>query len=258
MRRPTFSHPKIETVWDGPLYFDSPRSPGIPYVVLMFVTDLAGKVTFGNPQDIGAGETDWYLYREASRVSMDAVGGGAGTFRGSNITFSLFDQELVQHRMDDWKKPRHPIQVVFTKSGRLDREELIFQAPDMTSVVLTTSDGEREAKATLGDLPNVHLLPTGETMDPSYGLQALRSDHGVERLLVVGGAEVATDLLQRRLVDELFLVRSGRLLGGASRRTFFEGQGFPPHLTHDWTLTTVKIGVRDENTLLRQYLKKAL
>lgn len=252
-QHPTASHPKIETVWDGPLFFDSPRSTALPHVVLMFVTDLAGKVTFQNPQDIGAGETDWYLYREATRVSMDAVGGGAATFRGSNITFSLFDPELVQHRTGGWQKPRHPIQVVFTKSGRLNADELIFQAPDMTSVVLTTSDGERDARASLGHLPNVHLLPTGDTMDLNDGLRALRRDHGVERLLVVGGAEVATDLLQRRLVDELFLVRSSRLLGGASHRTFFEGQGFLPHPTHDWNLTTVKVGARDMNTLFLRY-----
>lgn len=247
-RRPAFSHPKIEMVWDGPLFFDGPPSV-LPHVVLMFVTDLAGKVTFDNPQDIGAGETDWYLYREATRVSMDAVGGGAGTFRGSNITFSLFDPALVQHRTNDWKKPRHPIQVVFTKSGRLNREELIFQAPDMTSVVLTTTDGETLAASTLAGLPNTHVVATGQTMDLAVGLGALRSDFGVERMLVVGGAEVATDLLSRRLVDELFLVHSGRLLGGSSRRTFFEGRGFLPHRAHDWKLMTVKIGVANDNTV---------
>lgn len=251
-RRPAFSHPKIETVWDGPLFFDGPRS-ALPYVVLMFVTDLAGKVTFDNPQDIGAGETDWYLYREASRVSMDAVGGGAATFRGSNITFSLFDPQLVEHRTKDWGKPRHPIQVVFTRSGQLNRDELIFQAPDMSSVVLTTVDGAKVATLTLNGLPNVCLLPTGDTMDLNLGLQALRSDFGIERMLVVGGAEVATDLLSRRLVDELFLVHSGRLLGGASRRTFFEGQGFLPHRTHDWKLMTVKIGVENDNTVFFRY-----
>lgn len=256
-RRPPAVHPKVETVWDGPLFFDSSPDPLRPYVFLMFVRDLAGKVTFEKPGDIGGGETDWWMYREAVRLEMDAVGGGAGTLRGSGITFSLYDPELTTFRTDVLKKPRHPVQVVITGSGRLDAErEYLLAVPEFTTVVLTSVSGATRLGPALRGRPRMHLLPIGaeeRTLDFARGFQALRKDFDVERMLVVGGTEVATALLEARLVDELFLTQSPRLLGGAERKTLFEGHGFTPEAAPTTRLTTVKVGARDEHTLFLRY-----
>ncbi len=256
-RQPPAVHPKVEAAWDGPLFFDVSPDPTRPYVLLMFVRDLAGKVTFDNPGDIGGGETDWWLYREAVRLEMDAVGGGAGTLRGSGITFSLYDPELVAFRTDVLKKPRHPVQVVITGSGRLDAaREYVLKVPEFATVVLTSTPGAARLEPLLHGRPGKYVLPIGSeerALDFAHGFRILRQKFEVERMLIVGGAEVATALLEARLVDEIFLTQSARLLGGAERKTIFEGNGFTPEGAPTARLMTAKIGVRDEQTLFLRY-----
>lgn len=257
-RRPaTKVNGKVRRVWGGPLSFAGSPDLQRPYVVLMFVRDLAGKVTFENPQDVGAGETDWWLYREGIRLEMDAVGGGATTLRGSGITFSLYDPELVRFRTSVLEKPRHPVQVIFSGSGRLDADgEYVLAVPEFTTVVVTSAPGAQRIGPALLGRENKHVMTAGpdeQHVNLVAGLRELRTQFGVERMLVVGGAHVATALLEARLVDELFLTDAPRLLGGQAHRTFYEGRPFTPETAPRARLTTVKIGVRDNATFFRRY-----
>lgn len=255
--RPVSGPRKVERVWHGPLSFATSPDPTRPYLVLMLVRDLAGKVTLENPADLGGGLTDWWLYREAARVWMDAVGGGAGSLRGASITWSLYDPELVHFRTRMLRKPRHPVQVLITGSGRVDPErEFILAVPEFETVVLTSAPGAELLAPALSGRQGKHVVTIGTkptALDLSAGLRALRHDFGVERLLVVGGAETASALLEQRLVDELFLTQSAHLLGGSNRKTFFEGTGFPALAATRGKLCTAKVGVRDAQTLFLRY-----
>src|ERR1700730_18928409 len=120
------------------------QPPGRPHGRVVFASTLNGKVTFAEPKDKQATFTDYYFYRELSKVFTDAVVAGAETLRGSpeqrRFTMSMYDPELIAFRTRVLQKPRHPLQVVITGSGNIATErEYIVNLPEFTVLVFTTA-----------------------------------------------------------------------------------------------------------------------
>jgi riboflavin biosynthesis pyrimidine reductase len=243
---PAAEHPRIEAVWDGPFALPLPATADLPYVLLVFVASLDGKTALDDPQEIGAGETDWWLYSQAVRYAADAVAGGRETMcSGSPRLFSLYDPDLVAARMAWLGKPRHPWQVIITGSGEVDPDrEFLLAVPEVPAVVITSTAGKERLAPALRDRPGKHVLAVGPSkrrLNFREALRILRTDFGVERLVLIGGTAVATAFLEAGLVDEVFLTRSPRLLGGRLS-TFFEGRGFPPATAPIARLMSLKVG----------------
>jgi len=218
---------RITDIYDGYFYAPLPSTHDRPYGTVVFASTLNGKVTFAEPKDIKATFTDYYFYRELSKVFADAVVAGAETVRGSpdeeRFTMSLYDPELIAFRTQVLHKPRHPLQVVITGSGNIATEkEYIFSLPEFKVVVFTTARGQATLSAHRFDKENVRIVSMGERIDFRTIPEILRNEFVVERMLVIGGASVATQFIDAGVIDEMFIT-SANTLGHGNARTFYEG-----------------------------------
>lgn len=231
---------RITRIYDGSFYLPEPSSSERPYGFLVFATTFNGKVTFPEPKEIGAGPTDFYLYDQLAKTFADAVVAGAETIRGKpgqeRITLSLYDPELVRLRMDVLQKPRHPLHVLITASGRIEtKEEFIFNVPEFKVVVFTTDQGKANLEREKFGNEQVQVRSLGEHVDFKEMAKILRQEYGVERMLVIGGATIAAHCVDAGIIDEIF-VTIANSLGGGDKKTFYEGSG----VSH-WRRLTVKL-----------------
>jgi riboflavin biosynthesis pyrimidine reductase len=219
---------RVTDIYDGYFYAPLPSTRDRPYGTIVFASTLNGKVTFAEPKDIKATFTDYYFYHELSKVFADAVIAGAATVRGSSdeqrFTMSLYDPELIAFRTRVLHKPRHPLQVVVTGSGNIATEkEYIFSLSEFKVAVFTTARGRAALSAHRFDKENVKVVSMGEQIDFRTIAEILHNEFAVERMLVIGGASVATQFMDAGVIDEMFIT-SANTLGHGNARTFYEGK----------------------------------
>lgn len=193
--------------FDGPFYW-SPRADGRS-VNLVFVRSREGNTVAVNPSALGGGETDEHLiYEGLSRVHADAVLSGAGTVTRTSIIFSTWHPELVGLRQS-LGKPRHPVQVVISggRSLTIDRE-LIFNAPEVPCILVTSDEGAASYADRLRERPWVQVLTTGAALDMCRALDALALHHRLRVISCIGGRATAGPLLEAGLVQDVYLTTS--------------------------------------------------
>jgi riboflavin biosynthesis pyrimidine reductase len=176
--------------------------PDRPYVVANMVSSADGRSTIDGRSAPLSDPADRVLFH-ALRRQVDAVLAGTGTLRTERY------RRLI-------RTPEH----------REDRERRGLQ-PDPVAVVLTRS----------GDLPDIEMLTDpdqpraifqGAEADPVDAFRRLREEHGVRSLLCEGGAKLLGSLLERGLVDELYLCLAPVLAGGEGEPTVAGPALHPP------------------------------
>lgn len=209
-------------LFDGP-FFESPiPAEGPPALNAVFVQSADGNTGARNPSDLGGGATDTHLvYEGLSRVRADAVLAGAATVRDSQMILSVWHPELVRLRAS-FGLPRHPAQIVSTRSGRLGIESgLMFNVPHIPVFILTSPEGAAALKAQIEERPWITIVAWPEE-DLTAGLQSLRAGYGIRRISCIGGRTLATQLLDARLVQDIYLTTSARR-GGEPGTPFYTG-----------------------------------
>lgn len=137
---------------------------------------------------------------------------------------SIYDPELIEFRTQVLNNFRHPIQVMISGSGNIATDkEFIFNIPDFKVLVFTTESGKTALAARRFENENVRIVSMGEEIDFPTMARILRCEYAVQRMLVVGGASVATQLIDAGLIDEMFIT-SANTLGCGNARTFYEGK----------------------------------
>jgi riboflavin biosynthesis pyrimidine reductase len=193
--------------FDGPFYISAPRSTDLPATNLIFVQSRDGNTVAKNPQTLGGGEADKHLiYEGLSRVAADAVLGGHATIRDGDLVLSVWHPELVSLRAG-LGLPRHPMQVVATLRGVDLQDGLMFNLPDLPVVVLTVADGAATMREGLAARPWITPVVMGDREDLRHAFARLRQ-LGVRQLSCIGGRTLATQLLDARLVEDLYLTTS--------------------------------------------------
>ena len=153
----------------------------------------------GGPAQLG-GDGD-RIELERAMVWADACLLGAGTLRAHQSTCLIRDPALVQQRLDDGR-PAQPSAVVVSHRNAFPVEWRFFHQPL-----------ERWLLAPAPAIDGFHRwFPLQTSWIDRLGLLATA---GVQNLLLLGGAQLAADLLQVDCVDELQLTLVPTLLGGA-------------------------------------------
>jgi riboflavin biosynthesis pyrimidine reductase len=148
------------------------------------------------------------------RACADAVSFGAQTLRDQPDLLGTPDIEgglgdalyelRVRHGLG-----RFPLQVIYSKSGRLDLDVPIFNAPHLRVIVITTGAGARLLRSRGSDEKSLTILAAGEEGIDSAGLSSsherLFGEFGVRYLDCEGGAVVLQSLHQAHLLDEVFV-----------------------------------------------------
>ena len=198
-------------MFDGPFYVSPAPSPDLPATNLVFVQSRDGNTGAADPSSLGGGEADKHLiYEGLSRVAADAVLAGAETVRNGNIVLSVWHPELVTLR-ESLGQPRHPIQIVATLRG-LGLDGLLFNVPALRVVLLTVGACSDLMLTQLADRPWVKVVSMPTAEDLPHGLRRLR-EMGVGRISCIGGRTLARQLIDARLIQDLYLTKSPKVGG---------------------------------------------
>jgi len=216
--------------FDGPFYQTRARD-GLS-MGLVFVQSRDGNTGTRNPSSLGGGAVDEHLiYEGLSRVAADAVVVGAGTLH-PNSFFSIWRTELIELRLSRGL-PRHPAQVVLSVDGSPCADDvLLFNVPDVPVFVVTTAPGRDRMAAALESRPWVHAI-----LGPSLGEQfdQLRS-RGMTRLCSIGGRRSASELVDARLIQDVYLTTT-RSSAGQPGTPWYVGKqrlSLEPVLVKEW------------------------
>ncbi len=157
---------------------------GRPMVGLKLAMSLDGRIA------TRSGDSRWITGEAARRfghrlrAGHDAIMVGSGT--------ALADDPLLSCRLPGLED-RSPVRVVMDRRGRLpETSQLVATADRLPLVHVTAADGDTSLAAVLTRL----------------------AGHGITRLLVEGGARLATSFLEAGLVDRLYVFSAPCLIGG--------------------------------------------
>ena len=196
-------------LFDGPLYVSPPGAPDLPSTSLVFVQSRDGNTGAKNPSTLGGGETDKHLiYEGLSRVAADAVLSGAETIRGGHLIFSVWLPDMVALRAA-LGLPRHPIQIVATLRGMNFDNALIFNEPEVRVVLLTVPQCTDAMQQPLRERPWITPVVMKEAQDLAGAFRRLR-ELGIGRISCIGGRTLARQLIDARLIQDLYLTTSAK------------------------------------------------
>ena len=171
------------------------------------VSTTDGKVTAGGRAG-GIGSRVDRLVMRLLRSRTDAVMVGAGTVRSEKINLGLPSDLRGSVQRADY------LGVVLSASGEIPLEHLTVNE-DERLLFLTSGSASEKTITSLSRRGEVRPDLSGEPGDHRRALEILRSEYGVERLLVEGGPSLNHALIRDGLADELFLTFAPKLAGGA-------------------------------------------
>jgi 5-amino-6-(5-phosphoribosylamino)uracil reductase len=217
----TIGSPWSARLFDGPFLL-SPLPTDVPGASLVFVQSKDGNTGATDPSSLGGGETDKHLiYEGLSRVAADAVMAGAGTVRGGQFIFSVWHPELVALR-SRLGKPRHPVQIIATLRG-LDLDGgMLFNVPEVRVVIVTVGACAALMRVGLRSRPWITSIAMDSPERLRDAFRRLRSD-GIERVSVVGGRKTAAQLIDARLIQDVYLTTSAKS-GGEPHTPLYPGK----------------------------------
>ncbi|GGT14820.1 hypothetical protein GCM10010222_66080 [Streptomyces tanashiensis] len=182
-----------------------------PYVLLSAAVSIDGfldtrpgedRLMLSNPEDFDR--------VDSVRASVDAILVGAGTLRTDNPRLLVNSEERRAARVAAGR-PEYPLKVTITGSGDLDPNWKFWHHGGGKLVLAVGQEAGRKARAALGDLAEIVVVPTEHTWP--VALDVLGGSHGIHRLMVEGGGTIHTQLLEQALADELHLVIAPLLVG---------------------------------------------
>jgi 5-amino-6-(5-phosphoribosylamino)uracil reductase len=178
--------------------------PARPELRLVLAVSLDGRLApaGGGPAQIG-GRGDRRVLEEALAWA-DACLIGARTLRLHGSTCLIHERDLLEQRLRQGRTPQ-PAAVVVSRSGVFDPQLRFFHQPLQRWLLRPQASAE--------------VAPPGfervEGLEPWPQTLAGLAARGLPRLLLLGGAELAGQLLQADLVDQLQLTICPLLLGGS-------------------------------------------
>jgi diaminohydroxyphosphoribosylaminopyrimidine deaminase/5-amino-6-(5-phosphoribosylamino)uracil reductase len=214
--------------WENPVFFDPPRRR--PWIALKLAVSLDARISKGPGErsQLSGPETQAEVHR--LRAGFDAILVGTRTARVDDPRLTVRGGVV----------PRiAPRRVFLDASGRIGPEARVFREGDGEVWILTTDASSPDWRTAVADVGATIL----EVSEAAHGridlLQAaeLLRNRGIRSVLCEGGGEVASSLLEARLVDRLYLAVAPCFLGGEGVPAFpaspSGGTGF--HGSEDWT-----------------------
>ena len=198
-------------------------TPSRPLVRLVLAISLDGRLA---PPEGGAAQLGGEGDRRALEHALawgDACLIGAGTLRAHQCTCLIRDHQLLDQRRREGR-PEQPAAVVVSRSPDFHQDWLFFRQP-LQRWLLAPAPVEGGFE---------RWIPLGESWPQR--LEALGSA-GIQRLVLLGGARLAADLLAADCVDALRLTLVPRLLGGGNTWIPTACSGLPESLSlpEDWS-----------------------
>jgi diaminohydroxyphosphoribosylaminopyrimidine deaminase/5-amino-6-(5-phosphoribosylamino)uracil reductase len=180
-----------------------------PHVILKLAVSSDDKIGAAGRQPVAITGEAAKARVHLLRAQCDAILVGIGTVQA--------DDPLLTCRLPGMEA-RSPIRVVLDRALRLSgTSRLVHSARETPLWVMTSSLAEAPAAMKLG-AAGAHVMRVATTATPPPGLDLLSvlhalSEKGITRLLVEGGARVASSFVSADLIDEVWLLRGPHAVG---------------------------------------------
>jgi diaminohydroxyphosphoribosylaminopyrimidine deaminase/5-amino-6-(5-phosphoribosylamino)uracil reductase len=179
-----------------------------PHVILKLAVSSDGKIGAAGRKPVAISGEAAKARVHLLRAQCDAVLIGIGTV--------LSDDPLLTCRLPGMAA-RSPVRVVLDRNLRIPgSSRLVHSARETPLWVMTSSLAEAAAAMQLGaagaQVIRIAAAATPPGLDLGSVLRAL-SEKGITRLLVEGGARVASSFVAAGLVDEIWLLRGADAIG---------------------------------------------
>jgi 2,5-diamino-6-(ribosylamino)-4(3H)-pyrimidinone 5'-phosphate reductase len=200
-----------DSVWRGLTF--PPAPPERPWIFINMVTTIDGKILTGERDDDvhDLGSPIDHATMKVIEAAADGIIIGAGTLRATPVM--NFPATLKRY-------------AVSTK-GKVDPSHSFFIGGPSWLVLPGEASGH----------PVLSSIKAGaRELDFREALRIIRQDHGVERLLCEGGAELNGVLLGLDVVDELFWTVAPKIKLGRDVPTYADGEPLPRSEVTKWTL----------------------
>ncbi len=175
--------------------------------------------TFGSQQD--------RAHLEEQMALADAILVGSGTLADGGEAVLVSQLALIQARTDRGQAPQ-PIQIIASRSGKIERELPFFSQP-FSRWLITTKAGA----ADWTELSKFDRLLVCETTEGEIDWQVVTSqltELGIENICFLGGSALAASLFAANFIDELWLTICPFIYGGSDAPSPVSGVGFTPEL----------------------------
>lgn len=194
-----------------------------------------GATTAGTSGALG-GAGDRALFA-MMRQAADVIVVGAATVRAENYSGARLDDAARTARRVRGQAEVPPI-AVLTRTGRLDRDALLFSRTEVPPLIITSDQAAAETTERLAGVADV-ISASGTdpgSVDPAAALDRLAA-RGLRRVLAEGGPGILGMLVEGGLLDELCLTVAPVLVGGEARRIVTGGGQVSTTLTPRHRLT---------------------
>lgn len=217
-----------------------------PYVALKLAVSADGKIA-------AAGRKPVQITGEAAsarvhllRAQNDAILIGIGT--------AMADDPLLTCRLPGMEH-RSPVRVVLDRALRLPGNSRLIHSARATPLWLIASETAEVAAATKLGAAGAHVfhLPTDDHT-PGLDLCAVLhtlSAQGITRLMVEGGARVASSFLKAGLVDEFWLFQGAKDIGNDGFAAL-DGQSLETVIASGWLVDATEVFGDDRLTVYRR------
>lgn len=178
--------------------FFKAKNSGLPYITLKLATSLDGKIATKDSH------SKWITSQKARdfahylRAINDAIMIGANTLRK--------DDPMLDCRINGLEE-YSPTRIIISKNAEFDKNLKIFNSADKIPTLLITSNID-------ANFANCTKI-IEDSKDKINLESALRNiaQTGINSVLVEGGSNLATQLLQENLIDEIIWIRNKKIIG---------------------------------------------
>lgn len=158
------------------------------------------------------------------RALCNALVVGAQTAMMDDQTMGIPDARMREARLRQGRMA-HPLRVIVSGQLNISPDLPIFKTTLSPLLLVCTKKAPLARRKFFSD--RVHLLVCGRTeLHVPRLLHWLQTNYRIETLLCEGGPTLNAAFFRARVVDELYLTLSPRILGGKNSPTLVEGKGF--------------------------------
>ncbi len=191
----------------------------IPFVTAKIAMSLDGKIATKTL------DSQWITSRLTREYVHLLRGEHEALMVGINTL--LHDDPLLTVRHPHWRG-KHIARIILDSNLRFPLRAKILNTLNKGRIMVFTRQPSASRKAETLKKAGVHIISFPDNQSGRIDLKKVLSWLGkneISSLLVEGGGLILTSMLEKKLIDKIYVTLSPKLIGGEKAASFFEGNG---------------------------------
>lgn len=197
--------------------------PDRPHVSINVAMSADGKISTRRREKFPLGSREDRLLMDVLRARNDAVIVGSTTVRLDGWAIRVRDKSVREKRIDKGLPP-HPLNIVLSNRLDLSVDCQFFTHRATQKLIVTSRQAPESRVRRFEEYGEVWVAPARQ-IRPAAVLGELHR-RGLKSILLEGGGELNFSFFEERLVDEIYITITPRILGGREAPTPVDGRGF--------------------------------